>query len=236
MSGYRGKHRKPSTGGRTLATTALAGAAVVGTPLVLASPASAATDTVWDNVAHCESGGRWNINTGNGYSGGLQFAPRTWTGFGGAEFAQMAHQATREQQIMIAERVLAKQGWGAWPVCSHKAGAVGQPATQRSAPAAPAPKPAAPKPAAPKPPAAPPQHAAPTLIATVAPAAGTVAPKHEAGAMPPGTTYVVRPGDTLSAIAEANEIAGGWQRIFEQNRALISDPNLIFPDQKFVLG
>ena len=68
------------------------------------------------------------------------------------------------------------------------------------------------------------------------PCGGTVAPKHEAGAMPPGTTYVVRPGDTLSAIAEANEIAGGWQRIFEQNRALISDPNLIFPDQKFVLG
>ena len=228
MPSYRGKHRKPSTGGRTLATTALAGAAVVGAPFVLASPAGAATDATWDQVAQCESDGRWNINTSNGYYGGLQFAPRTWTGFGGGQFAPMAHQATREQQIAVAERVLAKQGWGAWPVCSRKAGAVGQPAAQRSAPAAAAPKPAA-KPA-------PPKQAAPAPVAPVAPAAGTAAPKHEAGAMPPGAAYVVRPGDTLSEIAAANNVAGGWQRIFEQNRTLISNPNLIFPGQKFTLS
>lgn len=77
---------------------------------------------VWDRLAQCESGGDWHINTGNGYSGGVQFHPQTWTGHGGGEFAQYAWQATREQQIAIAERVLVTQGWGAWPTCSKKMG------------------------------------------------------------------------------------------------------------------
>ncbi|WP_433276478.1 transglycosylase family protein [Pseudonocardia xinjiangensis] len=135
MARYRGRHRAPTTTGRTIARTALAGA-VAGAPLVIATPvAHAATDSTWDRVAQCESGGRWDINTGNGYHGGLQFSPSTWRGFGGAEFAPVAYQASRAQQIVVAERVLAKQGWGAWPVCSRKAGAVGEAATQRSAPA-----------------------------------------------------------------------------------------------------
>lgn len=68
----------------------------------------------------CESSGNWSINTGNGYHGGLQFAPSTWTGHGGGEFAPSADQATREQQIIVAERVLATQGIGAWPVCGKR--------------------------------------------------------------------------------------------------------------------
>lgn len=108
--------------GRALARTALAGA-VAGAPLVIAAPAAhAASDATWDRVAQCESGGQWDINTGNGYHGGLQFSPRTWRAFGGREFAPVAYQATRAEQIVVAERVLAKQGWGAWPVCSRKAG------------------------------------------------------------------------------------------------------------------
>lgn len=134
MARYRGRHRAPTSTGRTLARTALAGA-VAGAPLVIAAPAAhAAADSTWDRVAQCESGGRWDINTGNGYHGGLQFSPSTWRGFGGAEFAPVAYQATRAQQIVVAERVLAKQGWGAWPVCSRKAGAVGEAATQRGTP------------------------------------------------------------------------------------------------------
>ena len=134
MARYRGRHRKPTTTGRAIARTALAGA-VAGSPLVVAAPAAhAAADSTWDRVAQCESGGRWNINTGNGYHGGLQFAPRTWSGFGGGQFAPVAHQASRAEQIIVAERVLAKQGWGAWPVCSRKAGARGDTASQRSAP------------------------------------------------------------------------------------------------------
>ncbi|MDQ3579846.1 MAG: transglycosylase family protein, partial [Actinomycetota bacterium] len=149
MPRYRGKHRKRSTSGRTIATTAVAGA-VAGIPL-MAIPASAASNATWDRVAQCESGGRWHTATGNGYYGGLQFSRSTWTGFGGGQFAPMAHQASREQQIAVAERVLAKQGWNAWPTCSRKAGAVGQPATNRAAPAKPAnPAPRATKPATPK--------------------------------------------------------------------------------------
>jgi LysM repeat protein len=149
MARYRGRHRAPSTTGRTIARTALAGA-VAGAPLLAAAPAAnAAPDSVWDRVAQCESSGNWNINTGNGFSGGLQFTSSTWRAFGGAQFATAANQATREQQIIVAERVLAGQGWGAWPVCSRKAGATSQPVTLRNAaPAAPKAAPAAPKPAA----------------------------------------------------------------------------------------
>jgi LysM repeat protein len=75
--------------------------------------------SVWDRLAQCESGGNWGINTGNGYSGGLQFAPGTWAANGGSG---SAHNASRAEQIRVAERVLASQGWGAWPACSSKLG------------------------------------------------------------------------------------------------------------------
>lgn len=77
---------------------------------------------VWDRLAQCESNGDWNANTGNGFYGGLQFHPDTWVRYGGGEFASMAHQATREQQITIAERTLEVEGWGAWPACTNKLG------------------------------------------------------------------------------------------------------------------
>jgi len=134
MARYRGRHRAPSKTGRTLARTAVAGA-VAGAPLLVAAPSAiAAPDSTWDKLAQCESGGRWNINTGNGFYGGLQFTPSTWRGFGGKEFASSAHQASREEQIVVAERVLAKQGWNAWPACSRKLGIRGESATQRDAP------------------------------------------------------------------------------------------------------
>jgi resuscitation-promoting factor RpfA len=134
MARYRGRHRAPSTTGKTIARTALVGA-VAGAPLFATIPAAqAATTSTWDRVAQCESGGRWNVNTGNGYHGGLQFSPTTWSSFGGGQFAPKAHQASRAEQIVVAERVLARQGWGAWPVCSRKAGARGEAASLRSAP------------------------------------------------------------------------------------------------------
>jgi hypothetical protein len=73
---------------------------------------------VWDALASCESGGNWGARTGNGYVGGLQFLPQTWASGGGGAFAPSPHLATREQQIVVAERVLELQGWRAWPVCS----------------------------------------------------------------------------------------------------------------------
>lgn len=86
--------------------------------LFTASPASANATHNWDAVAQCESGGDWGINTGNGYYGGLQFSHGTWTSYGGSGYA---HQASREEQIRIAENVLASsQGIGAWPHCGPR--------------------------------------------------------------------------------------------------------------------
>ena len=83
------------------------------------SAAAPASGSVWDRLAQCESGGNWGINTGNGYSGGLQFAQGTWAANGGSG---SAHNASRAEQIRVAERVRASQGWGAWPACSAKLG------------------------------------------------------------------------------------------------------------------
>lgn len=76
---------------------------------------------VWHSLAQCESGGNWSINTGL-YDGGLQFHPQTWNAYGGQQYAPRAYMATSEQQVAVAERVLASQGWGAWPACSAKLG------------------------------------------------------------------------------------------------------------------
>ena len=114
-----GRHRKPTTSSINVAKLAVTGAVIGGGTLGIAAQAQAATDAEWDQVASCESSGNWAINTGNGYQGGLQFSPGTWSGHGGGQFAPAANMATREQQIAIAEKVLATQGRGAWPVCGR---------------------------------------------------------------------------------------------------------------------
>lgn len=109
---------------RTTIGVAVAGAAGTVVSLISGAPASAASSSTWDKVAKCESSGNWSINTGNGYYGGLQFSQPTWAGFGGTRYAARADLATRAQQITIAEKVLAVQGPGAWPVCGARAGLV----------------------------------------------------------------------------------------------------------------
>ena len=85
-----------------------------------AQPAPAVTSgSVWDRLAQCESGGNWAINTGNGYYGGLQFSLSSWRGVGGVGYP---HQASRETQIAMGERLRASGGWGHWPACSRKLG------------------------------------------------------------------------------------------------------------------
>jgi LysM repeat protein len=79
--------------------------------------------SIWDKIAACESGGNWAINTGNGFYGGLQFTQSTWAAYGGTAYAARADLASRSAQITVAQKVQASQGWGAWPVCSYKAGA-----------------------------------------------------------------------------------------------------------------
>lgn len=108
--------------GRSLLRMAVAGLVSVGATAAIAGTANAAPDNVWDQLAECESGGNWSINTGNGYSGGLQFSPSTWNAFGGSG---SAHNASRAEQIAVAEKVLAAQGWGAWPSCSKQLGITG---------------------------------------------------------------------------------------------------------------
>ena len=152
-----GRHRKPTTSTVGVAKLAFTSAVIGGGGIALAGHAAAAPDSDWDRVASCESGGNWAINTGNGYHGGLQFSQGTWASHGGGEYATSANQATRDQQIAVAERVLASQGKGAWPVCGRGLSA----ATPRNLLAdAPAPAPDAPPPVfdapLPPPPADPP--------------------------------------------------------------------------------
>jgi nucleoid-associated protein YgaU len=121
---YRGHHRKPSNATRLTAVGAV-GVGTVAATLLTPAAAHAATDVQWQRVANCESGDNWHIDTGNGYYGGLQFSSSTWTSYDTGNFAGRADEATRGQQIDVANRVLNSQGWNAWPVCSKDAGAAG---------------------------------------------------------------------------------------------------------------
>ena len=107
---------------KAVSSIALSGAAALAVGVISSPLASAAPNSDWDRLAQCESGGNWHINTGNGYYGGLQFSQGTWAAHGGTNYAPSADLATRDQQIAVAEHVLATQGWGAWPACSSSLG------------------------------------------------------------------------------------------------------------------
>ncbi|MCM6775628.1 transglycosylase family protein [Nocardia sp. CDC159] len=128
---------------RALGLAAVTGA-LVAVPFAMTSTAAAAAHD-WDGVAQCESGGNWHINTGNGYYGGLQFSQSTWTANGGS--GNPAH-ASKEEQIRVAENVLATQGVGAWPVCGQylRWGAGSEDVAEPQAAPEPEPAPAAPAP------------------------------------------------------------------------------------------
>ncbi|MCW2676907.1 MAG: hypothetical protein JWR70_1947 [Modestobacter sp.] len=198
------------------------GATVVGLG-VLSSPAQAATTHDWSGVAQCESSGNWSINTGNGFYGGLQFTQSTWAGFGGTAYAPRADLATPAQQAAVAEKVLAGQGIGAWPVCGKHLTGGTTTVAPAPAPASPAPRHASPQTAPPAQQAAPataPRHAAPE----------PAAPQHTAAG-----TYVVTSGDTLSGIAASHGVAGGWQALWQDNRNIVANPDLIIPGEKLAV-
>ncbi|MBN3929103.1 transglycosylase family protein [Streptomyces verrucosisporus] len=242
----RGRHRRIRNSRLTRLSLAISvGGAGMALPLVTAGGASAASVDTWDKVAQCESTGNWSINTGNGFYGGLQFTQSTWAAFGGTEYAPRADLATKDQQIAVAEKVLAGQGPGAWPVCSVKAGLTkGGPAPAvspdgRSNPTeqkeqAPA---AAPKAEA-KPEAEPKQEKSEPEAAPQRADRGERAHGHSHDhGTGEGTSYEVAGGDTLFKIADAQGVQGGWERIYEDNRQVIGDnPNLIFPGQELTLG
>lgn len=239
---------------RTAAALAIGGVAAA----TMSMPAANAVDgATWDALAQCESGGNWSINTGNGFYGGLQFTQQSWNGVG---MSGSPATATRAQQIEAGERLLAIQGWGAWPACSAKLGLYGKtgaaptyteptttvaaqsqtqqtytaPAAQ-AAPAAPAAQ-AAPA-AVEAPAAAPAAPAAPVAVEAPA-AAPAAAPAVEAPAAAPvaapkaaAGTYTVVPGDSLSLIAAKLGVAGGYQAIAAANTDIIYNVDLIFPGQ-----
>ena len=91
-------------------------------PRAVPPPVGPVGDDVWDRLAQCESGGNWAINTGNGYYGGLQFSHGTWHAYGGGAYAEYPHQATREEQITVAEALRAQRGYQPWPACRVKLG------------------------------------------------------------------------------------------------------------------
>lgn len=209
--------------GVTLAAVSIAGVALSASAANAAVPATTTT-SVWDSLAQCESGGNWAISTGNGYSGGLQFSPGTWAAYGGAGSAASA---SREQQIAVAEKVQAGQGWGAWPSCAAQLGLTGGAIAPQSVPVAKAPA------AVPAPAKVPARTAAPKVAApkASAPKAAAQAPRHAAAVSLSGESYTIQSGDTLSKIADKLNIAGGWQLLADANAATISDPDLVFPGQ-----
>ena len=126
----RGKHRRPNDGRVTRAAlrTGAVVAAATGPIALFAGAASAAPDSAAQNprprdrIAQCATTGDWNADTGNGYKGGLQFDQTTWKRHGGTKYAPSADQASKQEQIAVAKKVQASQGWDAWPSCSEKAG------------------------------------------------------------------------------------------------------------------
>ncbi|MFF5898078.1 transglycosylase family protein [Streptomyces argenteolus] len=230
-----------------------------GAPTVTAP--AAATGTDWDRIAECESNGRWDINTGNGYHGGLQFAPSTWRAYGGGQYAPRADLATRSEQIAVGERVARSQGLSAWPTCgrlgangasssssngSGGSSASGQNDTAQAAPQR--------------------QSSGGSGSGSSGSSSGTTASgssdgssgsSHDGSGNGSGSgsasgnsgathysedlvdeeTYVVESGDCLSVIAERADVSGGWPALYELNRDVLDrGPHLIFPGQHLRLN
>ncbi|MGW5633480.1 transglycosylase family protein [Streptomyces sp. NPDC003832] len=234
----KGKHRRPSKATRAIAIAGVTGAAVAA-PLMVAGNASAATASEWDAVAQCESGGNWSINTGNGYYGGLQFSASTWAAYGGTQYASTADQASKAQQIEIAEKVLAGQGKGAWPSCgvglssasynggsstgstgstgsTDNGGSTGTStrSTEQQSASRSAERPAA--------------KATQKAQKTVTTPTGKKVKKGDG-------EYKVVKGDTLSTIAEEHDVKGGWAKLFKLNKDIVADADLIYPGQQLHL-
>ncbi|MFB6613818.1 transglycosylase family protein [Streptomyces sp. NPDC056367] len=223
--GVRGRHRRyqPSSINRA-SLVVTAGGAGIALPFIGAGSAHAASVDTWNKVAACESTNNWHINTGNGYYGGLQFSQSTWRAFGGTAYAARADLATKEQQIAVAEKVLKGQGPQAWPNCGKAAGLSRGGQTPAVAPQG--------KDRQPQQNQQSPQSRTPQTKAI--PAQGTAPQPTGTSVLP--NPYVVAPGDSLSAIATEQHVEGGWQALYETNRATVGgNPDLIFPGQRLTL-
>ena len=203
--------------------------------------------TDWNRIAACESGGRWNINTGNGYHGGLQIAPSTWRAYGGHRYAPRADLASRSEQIAVGERIVQARGLSPWPHCGRDAstqsgsnhsgsgysgsGSSGSGSSTQQRQSAPS-----------------------TSTPTRRPHSGlsdhtgrsdhrdSVSSGAHSGSYSSGPisrsarTYVVRPGDCLSVIAHRADVPGGTKTLYRLNkRTLDKGPDHIYPGQRLRL-
>lgn len=237
---------------KTLTATLGATAAAMAFATITAPAATAAPDGTWDALAECESGGDWSIDTGNGYSGGLQFSPQTWSAYGGQGSAA---DASRSEQIAVAEKVLADQGWGAWPSCSKQVGASGsssaageepQPESdagpaepeqkqgkgtdktdsdsgERQDQSVPVESDEASEPA--------PRAEAPASEDSEAATSAESAAQKPAAVPSSGETHVVQSGETLSKIADMEGLESGWTNLWATNLDTVSNPNQIHVGQ-----
>ncbi|MEU5284093.1 transglycosylase family protein [Streptomyces sp. NPDC020755] len=230
----KGKHRRPSKATRIATLAGVTGAAIA-VPLMGATSASAASVETWDAVAQCESGGNWSINTGNGYYGGLQFSQSSWAAAGGTQYASRADLASKDQQIAAAEKLLDLQGPGAW-ACAGAGGLTndgvdpGVNTGSGSGSGESKPEQAQPERQAEQPTTRSEQREAPKAESkkTVTTPTGEKVQKGDG-------EYKVKAGDTLSTIAQAEDVKGGWSKLFKLNDDIVKDADLIFPGQQLHL-
>jgi nucleoid-associated protein YgaU len=224
-----GKHRRASKKFVRLATIAGVAGTAVTIPLMASTSASAASVATWDKVAQCESGGNWSINTGNGYYGGLQFSQSSWEAAGGLQYAQRADLATKDQQIAVAEKLLALQGPSAWSCASAGGLTAGGPSPDIN-------------------PGGSSAGSSSSSSSTAAPAkSSSTTATHAAPSTPHKSStahtwrkgtgeYTVVSGDTLSGIAKSHHVAGGWKKLFSLNHDTVKQADLIYPGQHLHLG
>ncbi|WP_031465137.1 transglycosylase family protein [Sciscionella sediminilitoris] len=207
-------HRKQSSVVKHIAKIGVA-AAVIGIPALATSVPASATN--WDAVAQCESGGNWSTNTGNGFSGGLQFTPSTWRANGGSGSPQSA---SRSEQIRVAENVKASQGMGAWPNCGSKGGSSSSSSSSSSSYKS--------------------SHSSSYSSSKKYSSASSHSSSSSSKAKTSSTAtvktghgdYTVAPGDTLSKIATEKGVKGGWAQLYKLNKDTLSNANTLFPGQK----
>jgi len=257
---HTGRHREISRARvwayRGATVGVVAGAAALG----LAGSASAAPDSTWDSVAQCESSGNWAINTGNGYYGGLQFTESTWNAYGGQQYASRADLATREEQIAVAEQTLGGQGWGAW-ACAYAGG--GEGSTSRSVAAdssssdssssdSSSSSSSSDSSSSDQSSASDDRQASRSRSWDETDSSSSSADETSTDSTDSSSTdssstdaapasaadgsYTVVSGDTLSEIAAAQGVAGGWEALYAANSDIISDADLIYPGQVIRLG
>jgi resuscitation-promoting factor RpfA len=211
--------------GRRIALTAFAVGAAGTIPLLGLSSAANASSVNWDAIANCESSGNWAINTGNGFYGGLQFTQSTWDAYGGQSYASRADLASRDQQIAVAEKVLAGQGIGAWPVCGAQAGNSGSYSGSNTNGGSDSSQ----------------SDNSGSSSSSQSDSSQSDSSSQSqvptAHAQKPGPAYTVKSGDTLDKIASGNKVSGGWQELYANNASTLGgNPDLIFPGQKLVLA